>query len=208
MKIIALNGSPNSTGSTAKLINFLLDECRRYGADCEKIDLADYEIEGCRVCNRCIDVGECVREDDFIHLKAKMYEADGIVIGSPYYNGGPTDILTAFFIRFSKSGSVQKILREKYFIGVATSGSDNCSQLAEFCANLGDPGLENKLKVSAIISLATSGTNNTIEIANNIKLKSLVTRTCKSFIKDIKRRHGRFYIKVRNFIFLLYKKTT
>ena len=200
MKIMAINGSPNASGYTAKLIDVLLDQCRNLGAECEKINLEDYEIDGCRNCNCCSNVGECIREDDFIHLKANIYEADGIIIGSPYYDGGATDLLRTLFIRFSKSGSKEKILDGKYILGLSLSGSCNGRQLAEYCANFGEQKSKSRLKISSIISLKISQTNDIIEITNDTNLKKLVKKTSKNFIKDIKRKRSKLYLKVRRFI--------
>lgn len=205
MKILAINGSPNAAGSTAKLIDMLVHVCSDLGAKCEKVNLEDYEIEGCRDCNRCTEVGECVHEDDFIHLKALMTDADGIIIGSPYYDGGTTDILNTLFLRLSKSESINKFLKGKYFIGLATSASDNCKHLAQYCANLGEHSLKSNLKVSGTIYINTINSDDIMDITNIGKLKNTIIKTGKNFVKDIAKTRSDIYLKIRCYFYTLFR---
>lgn len=199
MKILAINGSPNEKGSTAKLIDMLLDVCTGLGAECDKVNMEDYEIKSCRECRRCIDVGECVQEDDFIHLKAKMAEADGLIIGSPYYDGSAAEILDTFLLRILMTESIKKLLKGKYFVGIATSGSADCKKLAEYCANLGGSSKKSKIKVSAILYRHSIDLNNINDLTFDSKMIDLINKSGKNFVKDIKKRHSGIYLKIRRF---------
>lgn len=114
MKVLAINGSPNKDGSTSKLIDMILALCIKAGADCEKIHLEDYIIGECIGCSKISSGCECCKDDDFMQLKAKMLEADGIIIGSPYYSGRPTTQIKTFIDRLAFTSIPNKAFSDKY----------------------------------------------------------------------------------------------
>lgn len=137
MKILGINGSPNRNGSTAAIILKLGAESEKLGAQFELIDMDDYNIEFCQNLKTCYSRLTCGIDDDFTQLKAKMLEADAIIIGSPYYSGRLVLRLQALFDRLKYSAFFKKDFRGKYIIGVSTSAVDKCKDVAEYCANLG-----------------------------------------------------------------------
>jgi len=71
MKILFLNGSPNSNGNTAALAKTLLK-----GHDYETLNLVDYQINV---------YGQDLSGDRFEEVLAKVSAADILVVGSPLY---------------------------------------------------------------------------------------------------------------------------
>ncbi len=88
MKVIAINGSPRQNGNTAMLIDTVLAELAKEGIETEKVQLGGKKIHGCTACMKCFDNQNrlCSIDHDILNVIAtKMFEADGIIIGSPTY---------------------------------------------------------------------------------------------------------------------------
>lgn len=96
MKFYLLNGSPRNNWNTAKL----LESCKEgitdtfkdseQEADVEIVNLFTLNFKGCLSCFNCklIDgpfYGTCPINDDLKDLIPKLWNCDGIVIGSPIY---------------------------------------------------------------------------------------------------------------------------
>lgn len=95
MKAIFVNGSPRKNFNTAKMLEKAMEGAKSNGADCELINLYDYEFTGCRSCFACKIKGAktngvCAVRDSIRPVIEKIQEADLIVIGSPVYYSYPT----------------------------------------------------------------------------------------------------------------------
>jgi multimeric flavodoxin WrbA len=88
LKVIAFNGSARKDGNTAILIRRVFEILEREGIETELIQLAGEQIHGCMACGTCRKVKnkECkiVNDNVNVYIK-KMFEADGIILGSPTY---------------------------------------------------------------------------------------------------------------------------
>lgn len=93
MKVVAFNGSPRKNGNTFIAISTVLEELIKNGIETELIHIGKKLLKGCTDCGKCkrtLD-GFCIIDDDiFNNCLKKMYEADGIIIGSPVYFGSVT----------------------------------------------------------------------------------------------------------------------
>ncbi len=93
MKILACIGSYRTNGNTARLLSLIEEGMRREAdqigekLDFETVYLGHLNIQMCRGCRICFDRGEehCPLKDDLLVIKAKMKEADGVIIASPVY---------------------------------------------------------------------------------------------------------------------------
>lgn len=93
MNILICIGSYRRNGNTAHIAAMIEEELARRAADAgvplavEIIFLAHEQIGLCRGCRVCFDKGEtlCPLHDDFLAIKAKMVEADGLLVASPIY---------------------------------------------------------------------------------------------------------------------------
>jgi arsenate reductase len=68
----------------------LLEEARRAalaaGAEVEVVDLPGKRIAPCRACDACMKDGRCVwKDDDFLPLLDKLWEADRVLVATPVY---------------------------------------------------------------------------------------------------------------------------
>lgn len=103
-KIIALNGSPRRTGTTAQLLNKALDGARKAGAETEFINLYTLKFTGCLSCFYCkrkgVPHGHCALRDDLSPVLEQMKKADTILIGTPIYIFNITSATQALLERF------------------------------------------------------------------------------------------------------------
>lgn len=70
------------------LIDTVLAELTKEGIETETVQLGGKKIHGCTACMKCIDNQNklCSIDNDILNMIAtKMFEADGIIIGSPTY---------------------------------------------------------------------------------------------------------------------------
>jgi len=132
MRIIGINGSPKAEKSqTRRLVVAVLEGARRAGADITFIDICGLEINYCTACGNCYAKGECVQDDDFPELLAKMLEADGIVLGSPNYINSVTAQLKTMFDRMADSIHCQ-YFSGKYGCAVSTAGGSMANEVADY----------------------------------------------------------------------------
>ena len=102
MKVIAFNGSARKDGNTAILLNYVLGELQNNGIETELFQLAGKEIRGCKACYKCFQNkdGRCVVHSDILNTCVeKMFEADGILLGSPTYFSDVTTEMKALIDR-------------------------------------------------------------------------------------------------------------
>jgi multimeric flavodoxin WrbA len=88
MKVVGVSGSARRGGNTATLIEAVFAPLREAGVECELIELAAKDVRGCTACRKCFEAkdGQCHgRKDYILEVLPKLWEADGIVLGSPTY---------------------------------------------------------------------------------------------------------------------------
>lgn len=102
MKVVAFNGSPKPNGNTSQALRIVLNELEKEGIETELIQLGSKKIFGCRDCGACFRNKDrrCARKDDDLNdILDKLYDADGVLIGSPTYFGNMTAEVKAFIDR-------------------------------------------------------------------------------------------------------------
>ena len=97
--ILAINGSPNSYGSTAKALNAVAEEMMVGDYSTEVVNLGELNIAHCRACMNCKKTGECAIVDDMVPLYEKIREADVLIFGTPVYFGAETGLFKNFLDR-------------------------------------------------------------------------------------------------------------
>ena len=131
MNIIGIISSPRKNGNTATLVREALKGAAEQGATTQEIFLADYNIQFCTGCSACLSTGVCPLRDDFEQLKQLVYQADGVIFGSPTYAASPNAIMKNFmermgmFERFTSAG-----FGGKYVVGMSTAGSMGAEKVA------------------------------------------------------------------------------
>lgn len=109
MYVLAINGSPQRNGNTARLLERVLEPVTAVGIETEMVHLADHPISPCRGCRACgrNKNGLCAIAHDALNtLFARMRSADGIVLGSPVYFADVTSEMLALIHR---TGMVSRV---------------------------------------------------------------------------------------------------
>jgi multimeric flavodoxin WrbA len=86
MKILGLNASERKLGNTEILVKEALMGAEEEGAQVEMLRLTDYKVLPCDGLAPCVfgNTG-CNLKDDFNFIMDKMFETDGLVLGTPCY---------------------------------------------------------------------------------------------------------------------------
>ena len=95
MTVIAFNGSPRKTGTTAMLLRKALEGAASRGTETEFVQLNTLTMKGCQGCFSCKkrggeSYGKCILRDDMTPFYEKIEQADAIFLGSPIYFGSVT----------------------------------------------------------------------------------------------------------------------
>ncbi len=103
MKVVALNGSVHKKGNTYDLLNVALGELKSAGIKTELIQLAPLKIQACQACYKCAQKadGLChgVKDDGLNEILPKIWEADGLLLGSPTWFSNVTGHMKNFIDR-------------------------------------------------------------------------------------------------------------
>ncbi len=132
MKIVSLVGSPHGVkGSTAGLLELVLEGAAEKGAETETIALKGDTVQPCLGCDSCHKKGKCPQKDDFESIRARILAADGLILASPNYIFNVSAQLKAFMDRCC--GVVHTLQFEgKYGAAVVTSGGGDEPHVAEY----------------------------------------------------------------------------
>ena len=106
LKVLLVNGSPHRSGNTFTALSEVARTLEEEGMEAEIVHVGNRPVQGCIGCYKCREKGVCVFQDEtYLTLREKLAEADGIIIGSPVYFGGPSGSLCALLDRlFYSSG--------------------------------------------------------------------------------------------------------
>jgi len=98
MKVLAVVGAANKSGTTDQLVEVIMDNIE--DAEKETIFLRDYQINPCIGCFNCIQTNRCTQQDDWDAIQSKLMDADVLVLGVPTYYSGvfPVNALTHLFL--------------------------------------------------------------------------------------------------------------
>jgi multimeric flavodoxin WrbA len=106
MKILIINGTYRSEGTTTKLVRSFIEGVESSGGEADMIMLRDRTITYCTNCLKCYSftgdgVAPCSQKDDMDEIINRIVDADGILFASPVHNGFVTGLMTVFWERLS-----------------------------------------------------------------------------------------------------------
>lgn len=128
MKVILINGSPNSAGCTYTALSEVEKTLQENGIQTEIIHVGNKDLHGCIGCRKCKTTGKCVFNDLVNEVAPKFAECDGIVIGSPVYFASANGTLVSFIDRLFYSSPVSKTMK----VGAAVTSSRRGGNSATF----------------------------------------------------------------------------
>ena len=111
MKVLLINGSPNSDGCTARALKEIEVTLNNEGIETEAIHVGNKDIRGCIACGKCHSSGKCVFDDAVNEVAKKFEEANGLVVGSPVYYASANGTLVSFLDRLFYSSSFDKRMK-------------------------------------------------------------------------------------------------
>lgn len=124
MKVVAFNTSPRTDGNTYDSLMVVLSALEKEGIETELVQVGSGTYSGCKACGGCRRNQDrrCVINDGMNEIISKMYDADGILIGSPVYYGNITAECKALIDRAGYvAGANGGLLRKK--VGAAVVGA-------------------------------------------------------------------------------------
>ncbi len=106
MKVLLINGSPRARGNTFLALTEVARTLEAEGVEAEIVHIGTRPVQGCVACGKCAETGRCIFPDELYKtLREKVETADGLIVGSPVYYGGPAGSLCAILDRlFYSSG--------------------------------------------------------------------------------------------------------
>lgn len=111
MKVLLINGSPHSSGSTYTALHEMEQIFHENGIETEMVQVGNREIRGCVACGTCSRTGKCVFDDPVNETASKFEECDGLVVGSPVYYASANATLIAFLDRLFYSTNFDKTMK-------------------------------------------------------------------------------------------------
>lgn len=99
MKAVCIVGSPKSNGSTACIVDKIIEGMKVNNISVKKYVLGEMNINYCKGCMKCYKTKKCIQVDDMNLIIDDLIKADIIVIASPSYWGDVTGQLKVFFDR-------------------------------------------------------------------------------------------------------------
>lgn len=111
MKVLLLNGSPHTDGSTRTALREMERVFTAEGIETELMQIGGLDIRGCTACGFCKTAGRCVFDDAVNEVAAKFEQADGLVVGTPVYYASANATVIALLDRLFYSTRFDKRMK-------------------------------------------------------------------------------------------------
>lgn len=99
MKVILVNGSPNSKGCTYIALKEIEKTLNAKNIETEIFWLGTKPISGCIGCKKCLETGKCFINDKVNEFLEKVPQTDGFIFGTPVHFASASGIITSFMDR-------------------------------------------------------------------------------------------------------------
>ncbi|MDK2790126.1 MAG: hypothetical protein PWP15_633 [Methanothermococcus sp.] len=129
MKILGISASPRLQG-THFAINYALDYLNDKGCEIKYLSVSRKKLEFCIHCDFCIRKKEgCIHKDDMDEFYDGLIWADGVILGTPVYQGNISGQLKTLMDRCRAIVAKDpQVLKGKYGMGIAIGGDRNGGQ--------------------------------------------------------------------------------
>ena len=141
MKVLIINGSPNTKGSTYTALHEMEKIFHSENIETELVQVGNLAVHGCIACRKCYDTGKCVFNDIVNELAEKFEKCDGLVVGSPVYYASANATLIACLDRLFYSSKFDKTMKVGASVVSARRGglSSTFDELNKYFAIVGMP---------------------------------------------------------------------
>ena len=124
VKIVAIGGSLRSQSYTYMVLDYIVELVRGYGAEVELLDLRQMDLPFCQA--------EGVDESaDVARLRRTFLAADGAILATPEYHGGPSGVLKNALDLMSFDQLAGKVFGNISVLG-GVSNSNALNQLRDY----------------------------------------------------------------------------
>jgi multimeric flavodoxin WrbA len=129
MKVLGICGSPRQEG-TDFAVNYALDILKEKGCEVKYYHARGKKINFCIHCDYCVRKKEgCVHKDDLLQFYEDLIWADGVIMGTPCYQGNLSGQLKTMMDRCRAIlAKDPQILRGKVGMGLAVGGDRSGGQ--------------------------------------------------------------------------------
>lgn len=111
VKVLFINGSPHSDGTTATALSEAEKIFKEEGIEVEKVPVGHRCVRGCIACYYCKKNGKCAFDDVVNEVAESFKNADGIIVASPVYYASPNGGLISFLDRLFYSTPFSKAMK-------------------------------------------------------------------------------------------------
>ena len=105
MKVLLLNGSIHTDGTTAAALAEVARALQEEGIETETVHIGAKPVSDCLACLQCRTTGKCVIDDGVNTFIEKAAQADGFVFGTPVYYAHPSGRILSFLDRVFYAGA-------------------------------------------------------------------------------------------------------
>ncbi len=154
-KVIGIISSSKINGNTSTLVRKALEGAKSEGASVEEIFLPKYKLGFCNGCLRCSIDGKCSLDDNFEEIRKLIYEADGIILGSPTYAKDYNAIMKNFFERMGPYTLFASLLGGKYGAGISTAYGNDAKKVAKRLTSVFKFTIFNRCYISGSLGVKT-----------------------------------------------------
>lgn len=155
IKIVGVISSSRFNGNTATLVREALKGAANQGASVTEIFLPKYKLGFCTGCLNCTAEGKCPIPDNFEEIRNLIYEADGIIFGSPTYTTEYNAIMKCFFERLGPYTLYASLLGGKYGVGISTAYGTTAKKVAKKLTSMFKFGIFQRSYVSGFLGVNT-----------------------------------------------------
>ena len=99
MKVLMVNGSPRTNGSTNVALKEIEKVLNSQDIETEILNIGSKNIHGCIACQSCTTNGYCIFDDGVNEFIDKCEGADGFIFAGPVYYASVNPTLTNFLTR-------------------------------------------------------------------------------------------------------------
>jgi multimeric flavodoxin WrbA len=122
MKVLMINGSPHTAGSTAAALKEMEKIFHSENIETEIVQIGAEDVRGCTACGSCSETGKCVFDDIVNELAPRFEACDGLVLATPVYYASANATLIACLDRLFYSTAFDKTMKVGAAVATARRG--------------------------------------------------------------------------------------
>lgn len=129
-KIVVISTSLRKNSNSDGLANAFIEGAQASGNEVDKISLIGKNIEFCRGCLACQQIGHCVIQDDVAAIEEKVLKADVVVWATPIYYYEMSGQMKTLIDRLNPMYAKDYAFREVYMLATAAEDAEHVAEKA------------------------------------------------------------------------------